>query len=213
MILNWQKLRFASLVLLGAIYLCIGYLVSVSAHPPLAAVVIGIAPVVAAGVVAAWKSNIKFIALAVCGVMLLALYFFRDFLRNHIAWFYFLQHAGTMAFLGAVFGSTLGSDESALCSRIAGLLNKTALDAAYLRYTWKVTATWTIYFVVSAVLSVALFFLSSVQIWSLFATVLTPVFIGALFVGEYLVRIRALPDRKHFSISETIQAYRNHPRG
>ncbi|HEY3698418.1 MAG TPA: hypothetical protein VGK97_03745 [Spongiibacteraceae bacterium] len=213
MIFSWQKLRFASLALLGASYLCIGYLISVSAHPPLAAVVIGIAPVIAAGVIAAWKSNIKFIALVACGVILAALYFFSDFLRNHIAWFYFLQHAGTMALLGATFGSTLSSDESALCSRIAGLLNKTALDAAYLKYTWKVTAAWTLYFIVSAILSVALFFLSSVQIWSLFATVLTPVFIGALFIGEYLVRIRALPDRKHFSIAETIQAYRNHPRG
>jgi uncharacterized membrane protein len=117
-----------------------------------------------------------------------------------------------MVFLGALFGSTLKSDESALCSRIAGLLDKTVLDAAYLRYTWKVTAAWTTYFIVSAILSVALFFFSPIEIWSLFASVLTPIAIGAMFIGEYAIRVRALPGRKHFSISETIQAYRNFPR-
>ena len=213
MIFNWQKIRIALAVMLGAIYLCIGYLVSVASRPPLAAVLIGIAPVIGGLLIAAWKSNVKIIALAACAAVLAALYLFADFLCDHIAWFYFLQHAGTMAFLAAIFGITLGSYEGALCSRIAQLLSKTALDANYLKYTWKVTAAWTIYFVASAALSVALFFFAPVEIWSLFATVLTPIFIGAFFVIEYLIRLRALPGQTHFSISETIQAYRNHPRG
>jgi len=211
-ILSRQKLRLAFLALLGALYLWFSYLVSVSSNPPLLLVLASMAPVVAAGMVAAWKSNTKIIALSACGATLIALYFFSDFLRNHIAWFYFLQHAGMMVFLGALFGSTLKSDESALCSRIAGLLDKTVLDAAYLRYTWKVTAAWTIYFIVSGILSVALFFFSPIEIWSLFASVLTPIAIGAMFIGEYAIRVRVLPGRKHFSISETIQAYRNFPR-
>jgi uncharacterized membrane protein len=211
-ILSRQNLRLAILALLGALYLWFSYLVSVSNKPPLLLVLASIAPIAMAGLVAAWKSNTKFIALAVTGAALIALYFFSDFLRSHIAWFYFLQHAGMMVFLGALFGSTLKNDETALCSRIARLLDKTVLDAAYLRYTWKVTAAWTLYFCVSAIVSVVLFFFSPIEIWSLFASVLTPISLGAMFIGEYCIRVRVLPGRKHFSISETIRAYRNFPR-
>lgn len=212
-ILSRQKLRIVLLASFGALYLWFSYLVSVSNKPSLALVLIGIAPVVGGGIIAVWKSNTKFIALGTCGALLVALYFFSEFLRDHIAWFYFLQHAGTMVFLGVLFGSTLKTRENALCSRIARLLDKTVLDAAYLTYTWKVTAAWTIYFFASAIISFALFFLASIEVWSLFASVLTPISIGAMFAIEYFIRVRALPGRKHFSISQTIQAYRNYPRG
>jgi uncharacterized membrane protein len=212
-ILSRQKIRFALLASLGALYLWLSYLVSVSNKPSLALVLIGIAPVALGGIIAAWKSNTKFLALGTCCALITALYFFSEFLRDHIAWFYFVQHAGTMAFLGVLFGSTLKTHESALCSRIARLLDKTVLDVAYLKYTWKVTAAWTIYFFASTIISVALFFLASIEIWSLFASVLTPISIGAMFAIEYFIRVRALPGRKHFSISQTIQAYRNYPRG
>ncbi len=213
MILSWQKLRIVLAVFLSAIYLCFSYLAAASSNPSLPVIAVGLAPLIGAGVVAAWKSKTKIVALVLCGVIIFALCFFADLLRSHIAWFYFLQHAGTMVFLGVIFGSTLGTYERALCSRIAMLINKTALDASYLKYTWKVTAAWTIYFIASAITSVALFFFASLKTWSLFASLLTPLFIGAMFAGEYLIRLRALPGREHFSISETIQAYRNNPRG
>jgi uncharacterized membrane protein len=47
-------------------------------------------------------------------------------------------------------------------------------------------------------------------VWSYFANLLTPILVGLMFVVEYLVRVRVLPDRAHFSIAQTIQAYRTY---
>jgi uncharacterized membrane protein len=114
--------------------------------------------------------------------------------------------------LAAMFGSSLGRGHAeALCSRIASFAVHERLDAEYLQYTWKVTLIWTIYFIVSAIISVLLFF-SSLQAWSFFANLLTPVLLGIMFVGEYLIRLRVLPNRAHFSVSEIIHAYRKYSR-
>jgi uncharacterized membrane protein len=114
-----------------------------------------------------------------------------------------------MSLLAITFGSTLGRDHSkAMCSRIACAILPAPPDAAYLRYTWNVTLAWTVFFALSAVLSVLLFFAGPIEVWSFFANLLTPVLLGAMFVGEYLVRLRAMPGRRHFGIAETIRAYR-----
>jgi len=59
------------------------------------------------------------------------------------------------------------------------------------------TLTWTVYFITSAVLSVGLFFFGPIAVWSYFANLLTPVIVGLVFVIEYLVRVRVLPERAH----------------
>jgi uncharacterized membrane protein len=120
-----------------------------------------------------------------------------------------MQHVGAMALLAITFGSTLGGgDANALCSRVTRLMLAGPADPAYMRYTWKVTVVWAVYFIMSAVVSVGLFFFGPIDVWSYFANLLTPVFVGLLFVIEYLVRVRVLPDRAHFSIAKTIQTYR-----
>ena len=52
--------------------------------------------------------------------------------------------------------------------------------------------------------------LLSAAVGLVFANLLTPVFVGLMFVVEYLVRVRVLPDREHFSIAATIKAYRSY---
>lgn len=114
-----------------------------------------------------------------------------------------------MGLLAITFGSTLGGDPAdAFCSRIARMMLPSPVDPAYMRYTWKVTLVWTLYFCASALLSVGLFFFGPIAVWSFFANLLTPVLIGLLFVVEYLVRVRLLPERAHFSIAQTIKTYR-----
>jgi uncharacterized membrane protein len=117
-----------------------------------------------------------------------------------------------MIALGTMFGSTLRSHEGALCSRVAMMAITEPLDARYLRYTWQVTLAWTLYFALSAVLSIGLFFGASLESWSLFAAVVTPVSVPLMFAAEFAIRQRALPGRPHFSIAQTIQSYRAYTR-
>ena len=199
----------AAIAVAGAVYLAFSHLLTIDAHPSLWMLALGVTPVTAMAVLAAWQSRLRWLALSVLAALALTVLVYLEDLRNNIHWLYFAQHAGTMVLLAITFGSTLGQgDANALCSRVTRLMLPGPPDAAYMRYTWKVTVAWTVYFVTSAALSVGLFFFGPLSVWSYFANLLTPVVIGLMFAIEYVVRVRVLPDRTHFSIAQTIQAYR-----
>lgn len=197
----------------GAAYLGMCHLAATADHPPLAAIFLSIAPLGIIALVSAWHSRLRVWALSLFVICALALALNLDKLQNHAAWFYFAQHAGAMILLGIMFGSTLGKEHAdALCSRIASFVLPYTLDAAYLEYTWRVTLAWAIFFALSALTSILLFFFGPIEIWSVFANLLTPLLLGAMFVGEYLIRLRAIPNRPHVNITETINAYREYSR-
>lgn len=204
------KLRTIAIGIGGAIYLVLGYLASSSTHPPLLAVLITAIPIVAGLLAASWRTPWRWLVLALCAIAVALFFQHVDFLLSHAAWLYFLQHVGVMAALGIMFGSTLQTHESALCSRIAQFAIAAPLDAHYFQYTWRVTCAWTLYFVISAAISIALFFFSPLESWSLFATVFTPISVPVMFGCEYVIRLRALPNRPHFSIAQTIESYQKY---
>ncbi len=210
--LPMSRLRLALAGVGGAIYLAVSYVASSSTHPPLLAVLVVLAPLLIGMLAACWRTRFRFLAIVSCAIGLLAVTLHEDWLTRYAASFFFLQHVGAMGSLGILFGSTLGSKDGALCSRIARFAIPTPLDAQYIDYTWKVTLTWTIYFVAFALISIVLFFFSPLAFWSAFATFITPASVLALFVCEFLIRGRALPGRPHFSIAQTIDSYRRYTR-
>lgn len=199
------------MLVVGVAYIGANYFAAATAHPPLTLVLLGLAPLGAIALAAAWHSKFRVPALLLCAACALAIVMNLEILRSHVAWLYFIQHAGAMGLLSVTFGSTLGRGHAdALCSRVVSLLLGPSVDADYLHFTWKVTVCWTIFFTVSAIVSVLLFFFGPIAEWSFFANVLTPIFLGAMFVGEYLIRIRVLPNRTHFKVTEIVKAYREY---
>lgn len=208
-----HAIKYTLIATVGIGYVSVTHLALTSNAPPLAVVLFGIIPLGATALVTAWNSGMRAITLSLCVLLTLALFLNLEYLSEHAAWLYFVQHICAMLLLGLMFGSTLGKRHAeALCSRIAIFAIHEPLDATYLHYTWRVTLAWTIYFVLSAIISALLFFFGSLQAWSLFANLLTPVLLGTMFAGEYLIRQRVLPNRAHFSITEIIHAYREYSR-
>lgn len=205
-----RLLLIAAIAVAGAAYLAFNHLLTIDERPSLLALALGVAPITVIALLAAWHSRMRWLALTLLSVLALTVLLYLEDLRNRVNWLYFIQHAGTMTLLAITFGSTLGrGDANALCSRVTRLmLPPGPADPVYMRYTWKITWIWTAYFIASAVVSVGLFFFGPITVWSYFANLLTPVFVGLMFAIEYLVRVRVLPDRAHFSIAQTIQAYR-----
>ena len=202
-----------AIAVFGSAYLVFNHLLTIDEHPSLLMLAVGVTPLSAIALVSAWHSRLRGWALSVLAVLAITVLLLLDSLRNHVNWLYFMQHAGIMALLAITFGSTLGrGDANALCSRVTRLMLSGSADPAYMRYTWKVTLVWTVYFITSALISVGLFFFGSLTVWSYFANLLTPIIVGLIFVIEYLVRVRVLPERTHFSIAKTIRAYRIHDR-
>ena len=207
-------LRVSVLAVVAAAYLGVAFAASAMEHPPLSLLVVGMLPMAAATVAAGWASRLRYAALGACAVALGLVLLNLDRLQGHVALFYFVQHVGAMGALGLTFGATLwAGPEHALCSRIAAFVLPQALDADYLLYTWRVTLAWTVFFVLTAAVSVLLFCWGPIVWWSFFANVLSPLLIGAMFVVEYGIRLMALPSRPHLNLSETIQAYQAYRRG
>ncbi len=194
----------------AALYLVLSFLAGASNHPPLLAVVVSLTPMAVMALVFAWHQSgwKRGVLLTLWGLLVIGVGLQLSALSRHVATVFFLQHVGAMGFLGLMFGHTLrqGHDQ-ALCSRIAALVTPEPLDARYLRYTWQVTWAWTMFFALMFGLSTALFLSGQLWWWSLLANVLTPALVGSLFVAEYLVRLRVLPDRPHMDVRQTIQAY------
>ena len=208
-----RQLVIAAIVVSAAAYLAFSHLLTIADRPSTLMLALGVTPLTVMALLASWYSRMRWLALTLLALLALAVLLYLEELRNHVNWLYFMQHAGTMMLLAITFGSTLGrGDAEALCSRVTRLMLPGPADPTYMRYTWKVTLGWTVYFIASAVVSVGLFFLGPIAVWSYFANLLTPVFVGLMFVIEYLVRVRLLPDRVHFSIAQTIQAYRSYER-
>jgi uncharacterized membrane protein len=208
-----RPLRVTLALLAGAAYLALGHWTASSEHPPVIGVVAGFATLGAIVLAAVWRSRYRIVLLALYALAVAVLLARFETLRAHAAWLYFVQHVGAMGALGLAFGSTLGAgDANAMCSRIAGFVSTRPLDETYLRYTWRVTLAWTVFFGAMALSSVLLFFLGPVEVWSFLANIATPVLLGAMFAGEYLIRRAVLPDGGEIGIAATIQAFRDYSR-
>lgn len=121
------------------------------------------------------------------------------------AWVYLAQHVGIHLALGLWFGGTLRAGRTALITQIARRVH--ALTPPMQAYTRQVTGAWTIYFVAMASISLALFALAPFTSWSLFANVLTPLSLVAMFAGEHWVRYRLHPDFERVGIMAAVRAY------
>lgn len=119
---------------------------------------------------------------------------------------YLAQHAGVHLALGASFAWTLGGGREALITALARRVHRVSPDMA--RYTRGLTQWWVAYFFGMAGLSVAVFLLAPWPVWSLLANLVTPLAIGALFVGEHLLRYRLHPEFERVSLSDMVRAYR-----
>ncbi|MEW6703971.1 MAG: hypothetical protein AB1430_03880 [Pseudomonadota bacterium] len=119
---------------------------------------------------------------------------------------YVLQHVGIHLALGAGFGLSL-RDEVSLIGRVARTVHQ-EFTPALAGYTRGVTAAWTAYFFGMSALSLWVYAFGSWSAWSLLANVITPAAIGALFVGEHLLRYRLHPEFERVSLAEAVRAYR-----
>lgn len=203
-----QGVRWTAIALLAGAYFAFAHLSTAAAQPTLAGAIVAVGPVLALAVLIAWRSSQRvagFAAVLACVALLWAA---RDLVEQHFSWVYFVQHAGTNALLAVVFGRTLRSGQTPLCTRLAEFVHRPAVPPVVVRYTRQVTVAWTLFFAVSATLSTSLFALAPVEVWSFYANLLGMPLVGLMFVGEYLVRCRVLPREHRPSLMDTVRAYR-----
>lgn len=122
---------------------------------------------------------------------------------------YFAQHVGTNALLAWVFGHTLAAGATPLVVTFARMVHPD-LPVDIEAYARKVTAAWTVFFLLTCAISVVLFFAAPLAVWSAFAVLLQWPSVAAFFVGEYLLRLRLFSQFKHASLKQGFDAYNQH---
>lgn len=191
---------------------CIGY--ALLAHraasapaPGLFEAAVFIVPLLAVAAVAAWRSPHRALWLALWLAVCCALWLERGRLAAGTQWVLLLQHAGINLLLALGFGRTLARGSVPLISRLAEIVHGT-LSPRLVGYTRNATLAWAVFFALNALVSVALFALAPAAVWSAFVNLLSMPLLGAMFAGEYLVRVLRIPREERGGFMQSVAAYR-----
>jgi uncharacterized membrane protein len=121
---------------------------------------------------------------------------------------YLGQHAGIHGFLAFGFGSTLRAGHTPLITTLARRVHRDFTPEMVV-YTRNCTIGWVVYFAGMAVVSVLLYAFAPFDTWAVFANLLTPLTLAAMFVGEYLLRYWLHPEFERASFADAIRSYRH----
>ena len=192
--------------LTGAAFLALAFLGFSGRLPPSASVALALFPALAGAVAVGWRTRARWVALAgVAGVLAVALAYSSS-LAAHVSTLWFVQHVSINLLLAAFFGRTLLPGADPLVTRIARAM-RPSMPQQVIEYTRAVTVAWTIYFVVMAALSIALYFGSSIVVWSAFATFVSGPAVALMFLFEFALRRRRMPESRA-SIAQSIAGFR-----
>lgn len=200
---------------LGVAALAVGWAVgahvaSASGEPSHWGAALAIAPLALALCLALWRWSNRWLAALVAAAALALLGWSWPALSSEVALLYFVQHVGVNLLLAAFFGRTLSGPGEALVTRMARQVHGGVLSARQVAYTRGATQAWTAFFLGMVAASTALFVFAPVALWSTFANLLGGPLLGAMFVGEYLWRLRALPPGERSTLADAVRAWKQH---
>lgn len=202
-----RGVRWAAIAAVCAAYPVLAHLASADPHPDRLDAAVAIAPLIALALVLAWRSPQRPWMLLLCLAGCALLYAVSGWLVQHYNWVFLLQHAGMQALLGLAFARTLRAGQQPMISRFATIIHGN-LSPALARYTRQVTWAWTLYFAVMTTLSLLLFWLAPVSVWSAFANLLNLPLLVVMFSAEYAARRLLLAPSDRAGPLEAIRAYR-----
>jgi uncharacterized membrane protein len=167
---------------------------------------LGLGPLFMVALLVAWRAKWRLPALLLWGVAVALACRYRDLLGAHLGLIDLAQDLAAYGALAFAFARSLAPDRTPLCTQWATVQHG-PLPPPALVYTRRVTGAWALLFAGITVLLVAVFVLASPRVWSLFSDFGAFALIAAMFVGEYLVRGRALPELAKGGILESLRAY------
>jgi uncharacterized membrane protein len=208
-----------AMILLGASYPVAAHVAALLARPGLIAASIGLLVVLVLLPGLRNRRPLAWIALALATVGL-----FSAARSPSVLLLLFLPPILINGLVAWVFGHTLRGGEVPLIERLARALHgpEDPLTEEMSAYARRVTVVWTLLLSVLTVVNLALAALAKpggllltagfepmvavpLSLWSLFANVLNYVFVGALFLAEYAVRLRRFPRQPHASFVEFLR--------
>jgi uncharacterized membrane protein len=177
--------------------------------PPAVGAALSLVPLALLASWAARRSHHRVGVIAAIAAVVLALAFGWKELERHFPDLFFVEHAGANLMLAILFGRTLLAGREPLVSRFARIVHG-EIPPRVERYTRKVTVAWTLFFSTLCTLSCVLYLGRFLEAWSFLANILSPFLIAGMFVIEYAVRLRALPNWEQVGILGGVRAFSRH---
>lgn len=118
------------------------------------------------------RARWRWAAFALIAALLGALVLFVPVSRADASFVYQLQYLAMQAALAVLFGRTLVAGREPLVTRFARIV-RGELPPEIVGYTRSVTAAWTLFFIVMALIAIVLYSTASREAWSAFVNLLT----------------------------------------
>jgi uncharacterized membrane protein len=175
---------------------------------------LALAPFFVVGFGAAWRYGPRIgprtgrpaLVLALLAASLLGITFGWHALERNFAWIYLMQECGFYGLLALSFGRSLRPGATPLCTMLADRVHG-PLSSAELRYTRAATRAWFAFFTGLALLEIWLFGTLPLASWSFFSYFCTLPLVLLMFLAEYAVRRRLLPQTTGAGLWATMRIY------
>jgi uncharacterized membrane protein len=205
--MGWRRrLQLAAVVLFVLAYAALSHYNNAMAKTHDLGVGLAVGPVLTVGLLLLWRWAHWGVALLAAAAVAALLRQYWPVLERSFTWVYLIQEGGFYALMAASFGQSLLGDRVALCTQLADKIHG-PLTPQEVTYTRRVTAAWSLFFVVIVVITVGLFLFAPLRIWSVFANFCVVPLIGLMFVAEYAVRKHALPQARRRGILAAVRVY------
>jgi uncharacterized membrane protein len=153
-----------------------------------------------------WRWNGAWVAAILTVLSLLLLRRYWQLLTINFSVVYLIQQCGFYTLMAWTFGRSLFSGRVPLCTQLADKIHG-PLSEQELHYTRKVTLAWMLFFCVNLAITFALFALAPLRIWSLFVNFCSLPLVLLMFVAEFAVRRRVLPQVQRHGLIATLRVY------
>jgi uncharacterized membrane protein len=170
------------------------------------ATLLALAPMLTLGGLMVWRWNGLLLALLLGAAVLLLLHHYWSLLIEEFSIVYLIQQAGFYMLMAWTFGRTLFKGRVPLCTEFADKIHG-PLTALELRYTRGVTWAWVLFFLGNLSLTFVLFALAPLRTWSFFVNFVSLPLVLLMFVAEFAVRRRVLPQVQRHGLIATLRIY------
>ena len=167
---------------------------------------LALAPMTVVAMILAWRTAPPAVAALVYAGLAGSIMGLWPVLRQNYPLINLVQDSSVYGLLGFTFGRSLLPGRVALCTQLADKEHG-PLAAHEVRYTRQVTAAWTVFFFAVSAVSILLFVWAPLRIWSFYINFCVLPLVGAMFIAEYQVRRRVLPEVKRTGLLATVRVY------
>ena len=201
-----RRLQLAAVVLFFIAYSVLSHYSNLNPQAHDLRTVLALAPMLTLALALLWRWSGALVALLAAAAAAYLLRAFWPLFAQNFSIVYLVQQTGFYSIMAFTFGRSLRKGRVPLCTQLADKVHG-PLSALELRYTRQVTLAWVIFFLCDVAANFLLFAFAPLRLWSVFVNFCSLPLILLMFVAEYAVRRRVLPQVQSSGLIATLRVY------